>query len=85
MEDFNEPSEERVGLLKRLKDAMPPKGTIGLEAEEYDGGTVPPPFWAACQICDIKALDNFVGFACKYPANARIVAAQTRLMVQYCK
>jgi hypothetical protein len=26
MEDYSEPSEERVGLLKRLEDAMRPKG-----------------------------------------------------------
>jgi hypothetical protein len=84
MEDFNEPSEERVGLLKRLEDAMCPKGIIGLEAEEHEG-IVPPHFWAACQICDIKALEKFVDFACEHLTNAYIIAAQTGPMIQYCK
>jgi hypothetical protein len=85
MEDFNEPSEERVGLLKRLEDAMRLKGVTGREAEEREEGTVPPHFWAACQICDIKALDKFVDYAYEHPRRARILAAQTRPMVQFCK
>jgi hypothetical protein len=85
MEDYNEPSEERVGLLKRLEDAMRPKDVEGREAEEREEGTVPPHFWAACQICDIKALDKFVDFTCEPPTKARILAAQTRPMIQFCK
>ena len=70
MEDFNVPAAERVALLERLQEAM---------------GGAPPYFWAACQICDLKALENLVEFARIYPANARIVAAQTYTMVLHCK
>ena len=69
MEDFNIPSPERVALLERLQRAI---------------GGAPPHFWAACQICDLKALENFVVFASIYPVNARIVAVQTLAIVKYC-
>ncbi len=45
MEDFNQPSPERVVLLERL--------------QELAGGTSPH-FWAACQICDMKVLEKLV-------------------------
>jgi hypothetical protein len=45
MEDFNIPSVERVALLERLQEAM---------------GNAPPSFWAACQICDLKALEKLI-------------------------
>jgi len=46
-EDYNVPSKERRALLLRLK--------ISLEAE-----LVPAHFWAACQVCDINMLKNFI-------------------------
>jgi hypothetical protein len=70
MEDFNIPSAERVALLKRLEEAM---------------GDVPPYFWAACQICDLKALENLVEVARINPAVARIVAGCTVKMILHCK
>jgi hypothetical protein len=70
MEDFNIPSAERVALLERLQEAM---------------GGAPPYFWAACQICDLKALESLVEHARIYPAKARIVAGQTYTMVLHCK
>ena len=45
MEDFNVPSPERVALLKRLQEIM---------------GDVTPHFWAACQICDLSALQTII-------------------------
>ncbi len=42
-EDFNQPSPERVDLLKRLHEKLSEQG-------------VPLHFWAACQICDLGAL-----------------------------
>jgi hypothetical protein len=63
-EDFNQPTAERVAILKRLEEAM---------------GSVAPHFWAACQVCDIQKLDQFVEFARREgPELARIVAAQTQ-------
>jgi hypothetical protein len=70
MEDFNIPSAERVALLERLQEAI---------------GGAPPYFWAACQICDRKTLEDLVEHARIYPAKARIVAAQTYTMVLHCK
>ncbi len=58
MEDFNVPSPERVALLERLQTAM---------------GGAPPYFWAACQVCDLQALEKLVEHACTYPAAARII------------
>jgi hypothetical protein len=45
MEDFNQPSPERIDLLKRLDEAF---------------GNVTPHFWAACQICDLNMLACFL-------------------------
>jgi HNH endonuclease len=70
MEDFNIPCPERIALLERLQDAM---------------GGAPPYFWAACQVCDLKALGRLVEHARIYPAAARIIAGQCRSMSQYCK
>jgi hypothetical protein len=70
MEDFNIPSAERVALLERLQEAM---------------GGAPPHFWAACQICDLKALEDLVEHARIYPAQARNVATITVQMVLLCK
>jgi hypothetical protein len=70
MEDFNVPTAERVALLERLQEAM---------------GGAPPYFWAGCQICDLKALEDLVEHACRYPAHARITALQTRTMVLHCE
>jgi hypothetical protein len=47
MEDVNQPSPERVNLLKCL---------------QAKDGSVPPQFWAACQICDLGALEKFLLF-----------------------
>ena len=70
MEDFNIPSAERVALLERLQKAI---------------GDVPPSFWAACQVCDLKALENMVEIAFINPAIIRISAANTATMVLHCK
>jgi hypothetical protein len=70
MEDFNIPSAERVALLERLQEAM---------------GGAPPYFWAACQICDLKALEDLVELARIYPVHAFLVAAGTVKMVLHCK
>jgi hypothetical protein len=58
-EDFNIPTAERVSLLERLQEAM---------------GGAPPYFWAACKVCDLKALNDLVETARKNPATACIVA-----------
>jgi hypothetical protein len=70
MEDFNIPSMERVALLKRLQEAM---------------GGAPPYFWAACQVCDLKALEDLVETARRKPTMTRIFAANTFKMVLHCK
>jgi hypothetical protein len=70
VEDFNEPTTQRVALLKRLEEEM---------------GNVAPHFWAACQVCDIQKLAQFVEFAYHQgPRMARMVAAQTQPMIKYC-
>jgi hypothetical protein len=43
MEDFIQPSPERSDLLERLEEKI---------------GSVTPHFWAACQICDLGALEK---------------------------
>jgi len=70
MEDFNVPTAERVALLERLQEAM---------------GGASPYFWAACQICDLKALEDLVKFARIYSAQVCIVAGQTYSMVLHSK
>ena len=70
-EDFNQPTTQRIALLKRLEEAI---------------GSVDPHFWAACQVCHIQKLAQFVELAQdKGPGVARIVAAQTQPMIKYCK
>ena len=46
MEDFNQPSPERIDLLKRLQEKI--------------RTSVTPHFWAACQICDFSALEKIL-------------------------
>jgi hypothetical protein len=70
MEDFNIPSVERVTLLERLQEAM---------------GNAPPSFWAACQICDLKALEKLIELARISPGAVRIIAGQTHTMLLHCK
>jgi hypothetical protein len=70
MEDFNIPSAERLAPLERLQEAI---------------GGAPPYFWAACQICDLKALENLVEHARISPAIVRILAGQSHTMVLHCK
>ncbi|KIM98606.1 hypothetical protein OIDMADRAFT_56956 [Oidiodendron maius Zn] len=66
MEDFNVPTAERVALLEQLQEAM---------------GGAPPYFWAACQICDIKALEDLVEHACRFPEAAYLVALHAHTMI----
>ena len=70
MEDFNIPSAERVAVLTRLQEAM---------------GDVQPYFWAACQVCDLKALEKLVDSARNTPGVVRIFAGQCRTKALYCK
>ena len=70
MEDFNVPTAERVALLERLQEAM---------------GGAPPYFWAACQICDPKALEDLVETARKKPTLVRNFATTTVQMILLCK
>jgi hypothetical protein len=70
MEDFNVPTAERVELLKQLQKAM---------------GGAPPYFWAACQICDLKALEDLVECARRYPAVVRNAATHARTTILHCK
>jgi len=70
MEDFNIPNPKRVALLERLQDAI---------------GGAPPHFWAACQICDLKALERLVECGHEYPEILRAFSQQTYTMAHYCK
>jgi hypothetical protein len=70
MEDFNVPTGERVALLEQLQEAM---------------GGAPPYFWAACQICDLKALEALVELARRHPAWVRGMATLTRTMILRCE
>ncbi len=70
MEDFNLPSAERILILQDLQNAM---------------GGAPPPFWAACQICDITALAKLVKVARESPSLARNLSTVTVQMVIHCK
>jgi hypothetical protein len=71
-EDFNLPSPERITQLKLLQEAI---GDV----------PVPPHFWAACQVCDLEALEQFVMIAGINPAVILSLAMQARTMIQYCK
>ncbi|KAE8445098.1 hypothetical protein EG329_013700 [Mollisiaceae sp. DMI_Dod_QoI] len=68
MEDFNFPSPERIALLERLQAAI---------------GGAPPHFWAACQICDLNALEKLIKCGREYPGILRIFAQQTYTMAHY--
>ncbi len=67
MEDFNQPSPERTKLLERLHEQI---------------GAVAPHFWAACQICDLGALEKFLDHEDIY---VQAIASQTSQMVRHCK
>ena len=71
MEDFNLPSPERTALLERLQEAI--------------GSSVPPHFWAACQICDLNALERLVKCGRECPGMLRNYAQQIRTMANDCK
>ncbi|KAH8660821.1 hypothetical protein BGZ60DRAFT_433670 [Tricladium varicosporioides] len=68
MEDFNIPSPERVALLECLQEAI---------------GSVTPHFWAACQICDLKALEKLIESARISPVIVRTAAGQCHNMSRY--
>jgi hypothetical protein len=70
MEDFNLPSPEQIALLERLQEAI---------------GGVPPHFWAACQIYNLKALERLVEYGHEYPKILRLYSQQTYTMAHYCK
>jgi hypothetical protein len=70
MEDFNQPSPERIALLECLQQAI---------------GSVPPHIWAACQICDPKALERLVNCGRECPGMVRIFSQQTYKMASSCK
>jgi len=70
MEDFNQPSPERVALLEHLQESI---------------GDVPPHFWAACQICDLNALKTFISCGREYPNILSGLTLQTYIMAHYCK
>ncbi|KAE8446027.1 hypothetical protein EG329_012666 [Mollisiaceae sp. DMI_Dod_QoI] len=69
IEDFNQPSPERIGLLNSLHQAI---------------GDVPRYFWALCQVCDLQALENLIEHARISPGAVRIIAAHaTDTIVRY--
>jgi hypothetical protein len=70
MEDFNLPTGERITLLGHLQEII---------------GEVPLCFLAACQICDLKALEKLIKLARISPPAVRILAVQSHPMVSYCK
>ena len=67
MEDCNQPSPERIDLLRRLEEQM---------------GSVTPHFWAACQICDLGALEKLLH---QPVAAVQAINNQTSRMVRHCK
>ncbi|PSS08595.1 hypothetical protein M430DRAFT_187230 [Amorphotheca resinae ATCC 22711] len=68
-EDYNLPSEERRALLQRFQEAL---------------GDVPPHFWAACQLCDMKSLEALVKSAECCPDLLGLVIGQTgKEMIAY--
>ncbi len=69
MEDFNQPSPERIDLLKRLEEAI---------------GDVTPHFWAACQICALDKLEGFLQVP-KPDVYIQAVSSQISQIVRYCK
>ncbi|KAH9211252.1 hypothetical protein DL95DRAFT_306322 [Leptodontidium sp. 2 PMI_412] len=69
-EDCNLPSQERLSLLERLQILL---------------GDVPPHFWAACHLCDVRKLELLVQTAELNPNIVYIAAGQTYTMVANCK
>jgi hypothetical protein len=69
MEDFNQPSLERIDVLKRLEKAI---------------GDVTPHFWAACQICDLDKLNRFLQIA-DPDVYVWLFSSHISQMVRYCK
>jgi len=67
MEDFNQPITERIKLLERLHEQI---------------GTVAPHFWAACQICDLGALEEISQQKFRF---LQPLPSQTSQMVRHCK
>ncbi len=67
MEDFNIPSPERVALLEHLQELI---------------GSVTPHFWAACQICDLGALEKL---SRKPAGDILAIILGTSQMVHHCK
>lgn len=67
MEDFNQPSPDRIDLLKRLEEKI---------------GSVTPHFWAACQICDLSALQNLLNAQVFFVKGLELGTSQ---MVRHCK
>ncbi|EPE24892.1 hypothetical protein GLAREA_11473 [Glarea lozoyensis ATCC 20868] len=65
MENYNQPSPERIELLKRLEEVV---------------GTVTPYLWAACQICDLSALEQLLGHPSFFYEGLNYT---TRQMVRY--
>jgi len=47
-EDYNNPSEVRSQAIKRLEDVLTTRGRTD----------VPAPFWAFCQVADVKRLEE---------------------------
>jgi len=54
-----------------------------LERLQEAMGNAPP--WAACQICDLKALEKLIEHARISPGLVCIAAGQTHTMVLHCK
>jgi hypothetical protein len=69
-EDFNLPSPKRVELLNELQTAI---------------GPMPKYFWAACQVCELSKLQEWIDIASISPSVVRLCAERTRPMVRYCK
>jgi hypothetical protein len=70
MEDYNTPSAQRVAILQRLQETI---------------GGAPLHFWAACQVCELEALDILVKCGREYPEILRGFTQQTYTMIRYCK
>lgn len=69
-EDFNQPSEERLQLLKQLQSEL---------------GDVPKYYWAACQVCDIEKLKIHVQIS-QLSSDVLLAAARcTRDMMTTCE
>ncbi len=74
-EDFNQPSPERVDLLKRLHEKI---------SKFAEAAGIPLHFWAACQVCDLGALAKLVDDSTS-PYFIISILSQTSQMVRHCK